>query len=94
MLITGVVLVLRPADADETAAAWRVALAHRGGPVALVLTDLMMPNLSGLDLARLSPHPLAHAGGRGEAEEEREPHPPRQRRRSRAGRPKSLPWSG
>ncbi|MCA0375690.1 MAG: transketolase [Gemmatimonadetes bacterium] len=36
-------LVLRPADADETAAAWRVALAHRGGPVALVLTRQKLP---------------------------------------------------
>jgi transketolase len=31
-------LVLRPADAAETAEAWRVALKHRGGPVLLVLT--------------------------------------------------------
>ena len=31
-------LVIRPADASETTQAWRVALAHRSGPVALVLT--------------------------------------------------------
>ena len=31
-------LVLRPADANETAEAWRVAVKHRTGPVALVLT--------------------------------------------------------
>jgi transketolase len=31
-------IVLRPADAHETAAAWRFAVAHRGGPVALALT--------------------------------------------------------
>jgi transketolase len=30
--------VIRPADASETAEAWRVALKHTGGPVALVLT--------------------------------------------------------
>lgn len=30
--------VIRPADASETAEAWRVALKHRTGPVALVLT--------------------------------------------------------
>src|ERR671937_2427797 len=30
--------VIRPADASETAEAWRVAVAHRAGPVALVLT--------------------------------------------------------
>ena len=30
--------VLRPADATETAVAWKVAVEHDGGPVALVLT--------------------------------------------------------
>ena len=30
--------VVRPADASETAEAWRVALLHRKGPIALVLT--------------------------------------------------------
>ena len=30
--------VVRPADARETVAAWRLAIAHRDGPVALVLT--------------------------------------------------------
>jgi len=30
--------LIRPADASETAEAWRVALKHRNGPVALVLT--------------------------------------------------------
>ena len=30
--------VIRPADANETAHAWRVALEHSGGPVALILT--------------------------------------------------------
>lgn len=30
--------VIRPADAAETAEAWRAAIRHRGGPVALVLT--------------------------------------------------------
>jgi len=30
--------VIRPADANETAQAWKAALLHRGGPVALVLT--------------------------------------------------------
>jgi transketolase len=31
-------LVLRPADADEVSEAWRVAIAHRTGPSAIVLT--------------------------------------------------------
>jgi transketolase len=30
--------LIRPADANETAVAWRVAVEHRDGPVALVLT--------------------------------------------------------
>jgi len=37
--------VVRPADANETAAAWRWALAHRAGPVALVLTRQKLPVL-------------------------------------------------
>jgi transketolase len=32
------ITVIRPADAAETAEAWRVTLKHRNGPVALVLT--------------------------------------------------------
>ncbi|MEO5569965.1 MAG: transketolase [Bacteroidia bacterium] len=32
------ITVIRPADANETVQAWRVALEHRDGPVALVLT--------------------------------------------------------
>jgi transketolase len=36
-------LVLRPADAAETAEAWRVALEHKSGPVALVLSRQKLP---------------------------------------------------
>ncbi len=36
-------VVIRPADANETAQAWRVALEHSGGPVALVLTRQGLP---------------------------------------------------
>ena len=35
--------VIRPADANETAQAWRVAIEHSGGPVALVLTRQGIP---------------------------------------------------
>jgi len=38
--------VIRPADANETAAAWKVALEHRSGPTALVLSRQNLPNLS------------------------------------------------
>src|SRR6185436_19953009 len=34
---------LRPSDAGETVEAWRVAIKHRGGPVALVLTRQKLP---------------------------------------------------
>jgi transketolase len=35
--------VIRPADANETTVAWRVAIEHRGGPVALCLTRQTLP---------------------------------------------------
>ena len=35
--------VIRPADANETAQAWRVALEKRDGPVALLLTRQALP---------------------------------------------------
>ncbi len=37
--------VIRPADANETVAAWRVAVGRRNGPVALVLTRQKLPVL-------------------------------------------------
>jgi transketolase len=39
-------IVIRPADANETAQAWRVAIEHRRGPVALVLTRQDVPVLA------------------------------------------------
>jgi transketolase len=41
-------VVLRPADANETVAAWRLAIGRRNGPIALVLTRQGLPVL-GLD---------------------------------------------
>jgi transketolase len=41
-------VVLRPADANETVAAWRLAIGRRKGPIALVLTRQGLPVL-GLD---------------------------------------------
>lgn len=37
--------VIRPADANETREAWRVAIEHQGGPVALILTRQGLPVL-------------------------------------------------
>ena len=45
-------VVIRPADAAETAEAWRTAIARRDGPVALVLTR---QKLTALDRQRLAP---------------------------------------
>ncbi|HUW17568.1 MAG TPA: transketolase C-terminal domain-containing protein, partial [Actinomycetes bacterium] len=41
--------VVRPADANETAAAWAAALDRRDGPVALALTRQNVPVLPGTD---------------------------------------------
>jgi transketolase len=46
------VLVLRPADPTEVVEAWRVALTHRDGPVALVLTR---QKVAVIDRAKYSP---------------------------------------
>jgi transketolase len=43
--------VLRPADARETAAAWQIAVEHRRGPVAMLLTRQGVPILVGSDSA-------------------------------------------
>jgi transketolase len=54
-------LVIRPADANETAAAWRVAIEHKGGPIALVLTRQHVPIL---DPQKYPQIPLGvHSGG-------------------------------
>lgn len=42
--IPGVTLI-RPSDANETAEAWRVAITHKGGPVALALTRQNLPTV-------------------------------------------------
>ncbi|HMS35360.1 MAG TPA: transketolase [Ignavibacteria bacterium] len=38
-------IVIRPADANETAQAWRVALEHKTGPVTLILSRQKLPVL-------------------------------------------------
>jgi len=40
-------VVVRPADANETAAAWRLALTRRNGPVALILARQDLPVVAG-----------------------------------------------
>ena len=40
--------VIRPADADETFEAWRIAIENRQGPTALILTRQNLPQLSSL----------------------------------------------
>jgi transketolase len=41
--------VIRPADANETAAAWDITIEHREGPVALLLTRHKLPVLDEAD---------------------------------------------
>ncbi len=53
-------IVLRPADAAETAEAWRVAIKHRGGPVALALTR---QKVATLDRTKLAPAAGVSHGG-------------------------------
>ena len=36
-------IVIRPADANETAQAWRVAMEHKTGPVTIILTRQNLP---------------------------------------------------
>ncbi|MFV1977175.1 MAG: transketolase C-terminal domain-containing protein, partial [Candidatus Scalindua sp.] len=45
------VLVIRPADANETVKAWEIALEHKGSPVALLLTR---QKLSVIDRAKFA----------------------------------------
>jgi transketolase len=45
---------IRPADANETAYAWKVALEREGGPVALSLTRQKVPTLDRSELAAAS----------------------------------------
>jgi transketolase len=54
-------LVIRPADANETAAAWRIAIEHTGGPVVLVLTRQNLPILDLQQYPQLPPG--VRAGG-------------------------------
>jgi transketolase len=62
--------LIRPGDANETAVAWRVAIEHRGGPVAIALTRQGLPIIdrtkyaSAEGLAR-GAYTLADAAGKG-----------------------------
>ncbi len=46
------IVVIRPADANETVEAWKYAINHKGGPVALILTR---QKLNVIDQAKYSP---------------------------------------
>ena len=48
------ITVIRPGDANETAQAWRVALEHIGGPVAIVLSRQKLPSLDQSKYAKAS----------------------------------------
>jgi transketolase len=52
-------IVIRPGDANETAQAWKAALQHQNGPVALALTRQNIPTL---DREKLGPAEGLHNG--------------------------------
>ncbi len=54
------VTVIRPGDANETAEAWRAAIRHGGGPVAIALTRQKLPVI---DRATYAPAAGLHRGG-------------------------------
>jgi transketolase len=54
--------VIRPADANETAQAWRVALEREDGPVALLLSRQGVPVLDRADGQLASAHELERGG--------------------------------
>jgi len=54
------VTVFRPSDATEVVEAWRAAIAHRGGPVALILTR---QKVAVIDRAAYAPATGLHRGG-------------------------------
>ena len=55
--------VIRPADANETASAWRVAM-QRKGPIALLLTRQAVPVLAGTDDVVYGGYVLADSDGK------------------------------
>jgi transketolase len=50
--------LVRPGDANETVAAWRIALEREGGPVAFALSRQKLPVLGGEGLASTTDGPL------------------------------------
>jgi transketolase len=52
--------LIRPGDANETAAAWRIGIERRGGPVALSLSRQKLPTLEGT--AELAGEGVARGG--------------------------------
>jgi transketolase len=54
------VTVLRPADANETAEAWKFAIKHNSGPTVLALTRQSVPTL---DRTAMAPADMLHKGG-------------------------------
>lgn len=48
------ITVIRPGDPNETAQAWRVALEHTGGPVAIILSRQKLPSLDQSKYAKAS----------------------------------------
>ncbi len=63
-------MVIRPADANETSQAWRVAIEHKDGPVALIFTR---QNILVLDQQKYAPATELEKGAYILSESEKEP---------------------
>ena len=55
--------VIRPADANETVQAWRTAIRHSDGPVALILSRQNLPILETRDLLSKGAYVLSDTNG-------------------------------
>jgi transketolase len=47
-------IILRPGDANETAESWKIAIEHKSGPVALILTRQKLPTIDRTKFAAAS----------------------------------------
>ena len=56
--------VIRPADANETARAWKTAIEHTDGPVALILSRQKLPLLETTDAVSKGAYILADTAGK------------------------------
>ena len=84
-------VVIRPADAAETVAAWRVAIERRDGPTALALTRQKLPVLAEIGERASAGVGARRLRRRGSAAGRARPGAPRDRLRGRRGNRRRAP---